>query len=88
MKNCPLCKSRAVSKDIRRLYVNNIVVIDGQNDDEELDAVKKKLEELQREMDMLKLLGVKYCECNICDLPFYTESQRIQHSITYHTFRE
>lgn len=54
--------------------------MDGQHD----GTIKKKLNELQNEMDMLKLLGIKYCVCAICDMPFYSEAQRIQHTIEYH----
>lgn len=49
--------------------------------------VQKKLDELQKEMDMLKLLGIKYCECQICDAPFHSEAKRIQHILQYHEKR-
>lgn len=78
--------ARAVSSEIRRLYANNILIVDGQSE-EEMDTLNKKLEKLQDEMDRLKALGIKYCECEICQMPFYNELQRIQHKFDQHMDR-
>lgn len=72
--------------EIRKIYSNNIVVVDSQPDDE-LIELKKNLNELQKKMDILKKLGVEYCECKSCNMPFMNEAQKIKHCNEYHTAR-
>lgn len=68
---------------IIKLYATNIVVIDDQPD-EDIKVIKEKLEELQNQMRILKLLGVKFCKCDYCDMPFTSVAQKIKHENEFH----
>lgn len=82
MKCCPTCKANADQGDIRQIFANKIVIVE--NFEEE--AIKSKLQELSRQIENLKALGVEYVECEVCDQPFLNIDEKNIHLKEIHNF--
>lgn len=80
MKRCPNCKKVANERDIRRIFADKIVIVDSSED----EANKSELHKLQLQIEKLLALGIKYVECEICDIPFTNDDDKNAHKMEKH----